>query len=188
MNLASFEAFHKEAHTAGIIFYHTGEFSSAIISAAAEAMKHRLQESGASGPVTRKLFSTFVEMAQNIHHYASETVESNGRERPGIGTISVIKGEGEFWVLCANRIKTNQIASLSQKLDQVRSMSIEEIKKAYKEQLKNEAHSEINKESKGAGLGWLTVARDSKQPLEYCFSSDPNGDGKFAYFLAIAVI
>ena len=43
-------------------------------------------------------------------------------------------------------------------------------------------------QSKGAGLGWLTVARDSKQPLEYSFSSDSIGNGKYAYFLVKAVI
>jgi len=188
MNLANFENFQKQARTAGIIFYHTGEFTGPIISAAAEALKHRMQESGASGPATRKLFSTFVEMAQNIHHYASESPELMSANMAGAGTISVIKGADDYWVVCVNRIETVQIPRITQKLDQVRSMSLEEIKKAYKEQLHNTAHADEDQDSKGAGLGWLTVARDSKQPLEYSFSSDPVGDGKHAYFLVKAVI
>jgi len=188
MNLDNFANFQKQARTAGIVFYHTGEFTGPIISAAAEALKHRMQESGASGPATRKLFSTFVEMAQNIHHYATCSPELENSNLAGSGTISVIKGEGEYWVICVNRIETVQIPRITEKLDQVRSMSLEEIKKAYKEQLHNANHEEVNKESKGAGLGWLTVARDSKQPLEYSFSSDPIGEGKFAYFLVKAVI
>jgi len=188
MNLANFETFQKQARTAGIVFYHTGEFNGPIISAAAESLKTRMQESGASGPATRKLFSTFVEMAQNIHHYASETPDIGNANLAGSGTISVIRGEADYWVICVNRIETSQIPLITSKLDQVRSMSLEEIKKAYKEQLHNDAHNEINKESKGAGLGWLTVARDSKQPLEYSFSSDAVGEGKYAYFLVKAVI
>jgi hypothetical protein len=188
MNLANFETFQKQARTAGIVFYHTGEFNGPIISAAAESLKARMQESGASGPATRKLFSTFVEMAQNIHHYACESPDISNSNLAGGGTISVIKGLEDYWIICVNRIETVQIPRITEKLDSVRSMSLEEIKKAYKEQLHNSAHEDQNKESKGAGLGWLTVARDSKQPLEYSFSSDAVGDGKYAYFLVKAVI
>lgn len=188
MNLANFETFQQQARTAGIVFYHTGEFNGPIISAAAESLKSRMQESGASGPATRKLFSTFVEMAQNIHHYATETPDLAHANLAGSGTISVIRGADDYWVICVNRIETAQIPRITEKLDSVRSMSLEEIKKAYKEQLHNAAHEDQNKESKGAGLGWLTVARDSKQPLEYSFSSDSIGNGKYAYFLVKAVI
>jgi len=188
MNFANFESFQKQARSAGIVFYHTGEFSGPIISAAAESLKARMQESGASGPATRKLFSTFVEMAQNIHHYASESPDIASGALAGGGTICVIKGEEEYWIICANRIETARILDISERLDSLRSMSLEEIKKAYKEQLRNSAHEDENKESKGAGLGWLTVARDSKQPLEYSFSSDSDGSGKYAHFLVKAVI
>ena len=56
MNLMAFEEFQRQARTAGIVFYHTGEFTGPIISAAAEALKHRMQEAGAPGVTTRKLF------------------------------------------------------------------------------------------------------------------------------------
>jgi hypothetical protein len=102
--------------------------------------------------------------------------------------MSVIKGETDYWIICVNRIETAKIPRITEKIDQVRSMSLEEIKKAYKQQLHNTAHSELDSESKGAGLGWLTVARDSKQPLEYSFTSDMVGEGKFAHFLVKAVI
>ena len=188
MNLMAFEEFQRQARTAGIVFYHTGEFTGPIISAAAEALKHRMQEAGAPGVTTRKLFSTFVEMAQNIHHYASPDPDVPGANLAGSGTMSVIKGETDYWIICVNRIETAKIPRITEKIDQVRSMSLEEIKKAYKQQLHNTAHSELDNESKGAGLGWLTVARDSKQPLEYSFTSDMVGEGKFAHFLVKAVI
>lgn len=188
MKIENFEIFQTQARAADIVFYYTGEFNGPIISAAAESLKTRMQATGSSGPATRKLFSTFVEMAQNIHHYAAGAPDLVGSNLSGSGTISVIKGVDDYWVVCVNRVETSQIPRITEKLDSVRSMSLDEIKKAYKEQLKNEAHETENKESKGAGLGWLTVARDSKQPLEYSFSSDAVGDGRYAYFLVKAVI
>lgn len=191
MDLSTFEVFQKQALDAGVVFYHTGEFTSPIIAAAAEALKHRMQESGASGPATRKLFSTFVEMAQNIHHYGAagpEVEEAETTHHAGAGTITIVKSESDFQVICVNRIQTSQIPRLTQKLDAVRSMNLDEIKQAYKEQLKNTDHAQTDPLSKGAGLGWLTIARDSKQPLEYSFMSDPKDSSRFAYFLVKAVI
>jgi hypothetical protein len=187
MNLSNFEVFQRNAMDAGVVFYHTGEFTSPIISAAAEALKHRIQETGAPNPTPRKLFSTFIEMAQNIHHYGIAT-STDGEESVGSGTITVIKNEADFNIICVNRIEISQIGTLTDKLNHLRSMTLEEIKKAYKEQLKNADHTTVNPDSKGAGLGWLTIARDSKEPLEFSFMSDPQSEGKYAYFLAKAVI
>ena len=188
MNLSNLESFQRQAMSAGIVFFHSGDFTSPIIAAAAEALKFRIQESGATGPASRKLFSTFVEMAQNIHHYAAPGPEQEEANGPGHGTISVVKGEQEYAVVCVNRIKTSQIPHLTEKLDAIRGMSLDEIKKAYQEQLKHADHGSTNPQSKGAGLGWLTVARDAREPLEYSFSSDPVGGSRYAYFSVKAVI
>lgn len=187
MNLGQFEIFQRNAVEAGVVFYHTGEFTSPIISAAAESLKNRIQESGAPNPTPRKLFSTFVEMAQNIHHYGVPA-QQDEHGSVGQGTITVIKHEAEFSIICVNRIETSQIGSLTEKLNALRAMTLDEIKRAYKQQLKNADHNTVNPDSKGAGLGWLTIARDAKEPLEFSFMSDPEGEGKFAYFLAKAVI
>ncbi|MDP3654251.1 MAG: SiaB family protein kinase [Rhodoferax sp.] len=189
MNLNTFEVFQAQAHASGIIFYHSGEFNSAIITAAAESLKHRMEEAGASGPAKRKLFSTFVEMAQNIVHYAALPPDAE----PGCavgkpGTIGIGKNGDDYWVVCVNRVETAHIARLSEKLDAVRSMSLEDIRKSYRAQLHNTEHETTDTVSKGAGLGWLTIARDSKQPLAYSFSSDLESQGKTAFFFVKAVV
>ena len=53
------------------------------------------------------------------------------------------------------------------RLDAVRAMSHPEIKAAYKAQLHNTDHSASDDISRGAGLGWLTIARDASAPLQY---------------------
>lgn len=189
MNLNTFEIFQAQAQASGIIFYHSGEFTGAIITAAAESLKHRMEESGASGPAKRKLFSTFVEMAQNILHYAALPPGADPAFVHGKpGTIGIGKCGDDYWVVCVNRVETAHIARLSEKLDAVRSMSLEDIRKSYRAQLHNTEHEITDTVSKGAGLGWLTIARDSKQPLEYSFTSEPESQGKTAFFFVKAVI
>ena len=84
--------------------------------------------------------------------------------------------------------RSAHIARLSEKLDAVRSMSLEDIRKTYREQLHNPQHEHSDAISKGAGLGWLTIARDAKQPLQYSFASDPTSNGASAFFFAKAVV
>jgi Family of unknown function (DUF6272) len=187
VNLTSFELFQTQANASGVLFYHSGEFNEAVVAAAAQSLRHRMEESGATGPVKRKLFSTFVEMAQNIVHYAAmppggEAVQ--GKE----GTVAVGRSAGDYWVICVNRVDTAHIARLSEKLEAVRCMSLEDIRKTYREQLHNTQHVNTDAISKGAGLGWLTIARDAKQPLEYSFASDPASNGAGAFFFAKVVV
>lgn len=188
MNLTSFDLFQTQASASGVLFYHSGEFNEAVIAAAAQSLRHRMEESGATGPVKRKLFSTFVEMAQNIVHYAARPTGADalpGRE----GTVALGRnGDDDYWVICVNRVDTAHVARLSAKLDVVRSMSLEDIRKTYREQLHNTQHEHTDAISKGAGLGWLTIARDAKQPLEYSFASDPASSGATTFFFAKAVI
>ncbi len=189
MDLTNFELFQSQATSSGVIFYHSGEFNEAVVAAAAQSLKHRIEESGASGPAKRKLFSTFVEMAQNIVHYAALPPGAAPDEVQGKdGTVAVGKSADDFWVICVNRVDTAHIARLSEKLDALRSMSLEDIRQTYREQLRNTQHELNDAVSKGAGLGWLTIARDCKQPLEYSFASDPASSGRTAFFLAKAVV
>jgi len=51
-------------------------------------------------------------------------------------------------------------------LETLRTMTIDEIKREYKEMLR----AETPEESKGAGLGLLTMARDASEPLEFEFT------------------
>ena len=180
MDINAFRDFISQANQSGVVFFHTGEFSSVVVAGAAESLKHKMQESGASGPVTRKVFSTFVEMAQNIHHYAMP-----GNNGDAAGSILVSHQDEQFWVMCSNRMQTSHVSRLTEKLEQVRSMSLDEIKQAYKAQLKNEEHAN-DAISRGAGLGWLTIARDAKMPLEYSFQSDE--DPQCTVFQVKAVI
>jgi Family of unknown function (DUF6272) len=180
MNAETFRDFLQPDLEHSTVYFFEGEFSSAVIARETETLRAKVQESGASGPVSRKVFSTFVELAQNIHHYAARNESANPQ-----GSLSVVLHEGSYWVMCSNRMPAAHVTRLQEKLDRVRAMSPDEIKLAYKTQLKNEDHAKDDI-SRGAGLGWLTIARDAKAPLEYtCAIQD---DPQIALFQVKAVI
>jgi hypothetical protein len=185
MDLEGFNEFRNSASKQGILFFYSGYFSQNIVAAMADAVRHRLESQAAKGPTMRKVFSTFIEMAQNIIHYSSDhlTDETASNNEMRFGTVTVGKDGDSYFVVCGNLVPQNAVPRLSQKIDTIRRMSVEEIKAAYKETLRAEGEET----SKGAGLGFLTLARDSTQPIEYSFVNLPEENGN-AFFYLKAII
>ena len=119
------------AHQHQVIFYYVGYFSQNIVAAMAEAVKLQLEVAGVAGPTRRKLFSAFIEMAQNIIHYSADALtppsQDNGELRHGSVCIRQ-ESDGHFLLLCANPIAPETAHGLRAKLDALRSMTLEEIK------------------------------------------------------------
>jgi hypothetical protein len=159
--------FFEFAQRPNLLFYHKGYFSHSIVAAMSEVVKLQLEVAGLSGPARRKIFSSFIELSQNIVQYSCDALaEDSGRDsaiREGAMCISV-EGDRHLMV-CINPIATASADDLREKLEPLRSMSIEEIKQAYKTSLR----AETPEGSKGAGLGFLTMARDASAPLEFAF-------------------
>lgn len=200
MNGPDFERFQANAQDCGVLFYYAGEFTPAVVAAAADSLKQRLATEDASGLAKRKLFSTFVEMAHNILHYAvppeDDALEPAAADVPaapapkgaiGVGKdlpAAALEGDGppQYWIVCSNAVDIAHVPRLTDKLDALRAMSLEEIKQSYREQLRNPDHSTTDTLSKGAGLGLLTIARDASAPLEYSFAPSPDAEGRTALF------
>ncbi len=182
MQLDMFNAFRDSAGHSGVIFYYHGELSDNVIATMGDALKSRLGQEGNLGPKGRKIFSSYIEMAQNALHYAPASAD--GRK---IGAVTVGRGkEGEYFIICGNVVLKEHVERIREKLESLRTMTLDEIRKAYREQLRNEHHEE-DTISRGAGLGFLTVARDASGPIEYAFGEEPENAG-LAHFYLKAII
>lgn len=165
-----YREFSELARQKKVIFYYVGYFSQNIISAMAEAVRLRLEQSSAAAPTRRRLFSCFVEMAQNIIHYSADALTPPERQDHELRHGSVCIGvddEGRYFLLCANPIAIDLAETLRERLETLRTMTLDEIKASYRESLR----SEVPLDSKGAGIGFLTMARDASEPLEFEFQN-----------------
>ena len=165
-----FNDFWDVARKRNIIFFYVGYFSQHVVAAISETIKARLDTAGAAGPTRRRIFSSFVEMSQNIMHYSSDTLTpheaSDKQMRRGSFCIGT-RGDS-FFLLCANPVDSASVEGIRGRLEPLHTMSMEEIKSAYKKALRDETPAD----SKGAGLGFLTMARDASEPLEFEFVQD----------------
>ena len=178
-----YREFCEFARQKNVIFYYVGYFSQNIITAMSEAVRLRLEQSGTAGPTRRKLFSSFVEMAQNIIHYSSETLTPAAQDDDEIrqGAVCIGKSGERYYLLCANQVATQDVDALREKLEPLKTMTLEEIKRAYQ----NTLRADLPEGSKGAGLGFLTVARDASEPLEFEFV--PCAAGRQMFYLKATV-
>jgi len=171
-------SFRELERKCNVTFYYSGLFSQNIVAAMAEALKQRLAHSGNKAATQRKVFSTFIEMAQNVIHYSADTFSDVDQQDDELrhGAVWIGESEGKFFIVCGNPVAASRAPRMRDRLNALQSMSQEEIKAAYKTQLRSENEAG----SKGAGLGFLTVARDASEPIEFHFDEQP--DGKTAMF------
>ncbi|TKC86049.1 hypothetical protein FAZ69_21385 [Trinickia terrae] len=181
MDFSAFQAFHSAADSAGLVYYYSGHFDEEVRRSLSTSLKSRLEQEDVGGPAKRKLFSTFMEMAQNVLHYGG-CVEADGNSESRPGAIAVGREGDSYWIICGNLVPHEQVARITAKLEQLKQMTLEEIKQAYREQLANDDHAVNDTISKGAGLGLLTIARDSAHPIEYAFTGDEEAPERFARF------
>ena len=89
MNYSEYRIFSDFVAQRRIVFYYYGYFSQTIVSAMADTIKLSMKQADTSAAAKRKLFSCFVEMAQNIIHYSSAALTPATAERsrspPGLG-------------------------------------------------------------------------------------------------------
>ena len=180
-----YQAFFDIARKHKVIFYYVGYFSQNIIAAMSDAVRLQLTASGIDGVKRRKLFSSFVEMAQNIIHYSSDSLTAESQESNQLrhGSVCISLVDGQYRLMCSNPVENLRVDHLRNTLEPLRHMTLEEIKHAYKETLR----AETPEHSKGAGLGFLTMARDASAPLEYSFVPIGADSGSTMFFLTAII-
>ena len=179
-----FQVFNDETLRKNMLFYYSGYMSQNVVAAMGDTLRHQLEAQGAKGAIARKVFSTFIEMAQNILNYGADADRSEEDKQYSQGGVAIGRiGEG-YYIICGNHIDRDYYERVRSKLEAIRAMSPEEIKQAYKQQLRAENDDAL---SKGAGLGFLTVARDASEPLEFCFIEHESPAQKLGFYLKAVI-
>lgn len=147
-----------------VALHYTGFFSPQNITAMGEVVRLFLEKHEGSAKVRRRLFSSFVEIAQNILRYSQDSRALPHQEQLyRFGSVCLRYDAGRYTLESTNLVDPDARDRLRDNLESLRVMSLEEIKQAYRHGLREESPSW----SKGANIGLLTLARDVSEPLEY---------------------
>ena len=182
MNARDLYAFRDELQQNGIIFCYSGYMTEQILTGIAQALKSKLAFDETDKQVARGVFSLLVEQVQNVIRYSAEFEPPDDEKselRYGVFTIG--KTGDKFYVTCGNMVRRDDVRRLELMLGEIKNMDRDEIRTRYKELLR----SETPDGSKGAGVGFLDIARRARHGFAFDFHTI---DDTYSYFSLVAYV
>lgn len=146
-----------------------------------ESCKDIEKELGTNTLTGKKLYSIFVELAQNIFYYSSETCHI-GNETHGIGDIELLEDGVSYRLKAGNVVETKSLQILEKKCRLINNLDRSELRKLKFEQRNS---TEKNPDSKGAGVGLIQIALTADDSLKVGF--EPLGNRKTYFSLSVGV-
>lgn len=166
-----------------VIFWYNGPISQFLVVEIGDMIKKVIAKDSEKAVIT-KIFSILVEQMQNIIKYSVEKSFYGNADDDlpvGSGLISVgIEGD-HYYIVSGNLLLNEDIVRVRERLDMISEMDKATQKEYYKTLRRKESHPK----SKGAGIGFVEMARKSSRPLEYCFKKI---DEKHTFFSLKALV
>lgn len=195
---AAFLALRQHLQSRGIVFSYSGYLNENILTGIGNALQSKMAIEHADQKVSRGIFSAFVEQVQNVIRYSEEKIGPEERMQQELaaaraegrdadipldegelryGTVAIgEKPDGTRFVTCANLVKTENVPRISQSLESIRGLTRKELTHLMREHLKQGPPEG----SKGAGVGFISIAREANGNWQY--DMVPMPDGQFTFF------
>lgn len=164
--------FKDECSKQGVLLSFYGFLSQELLVEIGCTLRFRMEIENIPPTKITKIFAMFIEQTQNMVHYSAEKI-SNIDGGLGNGIVIIGHRDGHYYVLCGNKIDINNIVLLTEKLSVLCDMNKDELKSYYKEQRRKRPLA------KGAGLGFIELARKSTKPIDFNFQPV---DEQFSFF------
>jgi len=151
----------------GIFFCFNGPVSQNILAEIGSALEQRMKLENMNRTTMLRVFSMMMEMAQNIMRYSVEESDSGVSDPPDTRMGSIIIGheDNAYFVLCGNMVYNTEVQKLKDKLERIRGMDRQQLRRYHKEQIRKR----LEKGSQGAGLGFIGMAKKASRPIEFNF-------------------
>lgn len=129
---------------------------------------------------TKKMFSIFVELAQNIHRYSSEKFMVENKP-VGAGIVLVNEFKTYYTLISGNIIENHNLEKLKCHLDFVNQLDEEALKNYRKDKLKQKREDG----DKGAGVGLIDIARKASRQIELRIKSLDSNKSFISFYILL---
>jgi len=150
--------YYDTANRHNVLLSFKGALSQEILVEMGNIVKNRMN----MNKKLKKLFSIFVELAQNMMHYSAERVIIDGKDI-GVGIILFTEKESGFTIFSGNIVDNKSIENLTDEIDNLNQLDKEELNTLYNEKIRQPRPED----SKGAGLGLIEIARKASGKITY---------------------
>ncbi len=153
-----------------ILLCFNGPVSRSLIEEIGNALKNYLHADHAQPSAAVDVFGVYVEMTQNIRHYA---LGHGYDEQSSSATVVVARDDDKHYLVQAGNVveKTDGLALLAQ-VNALAALDKTQLKALYKTQLRQPRNEGA---ASGAGLGLIDMARKSSKPLSASVADSADG-------------
>jgi len=167
----NFFEYHAQISQGNILLSYKGPLTDVLLSEFSRDIRGKLQSNRRIG---KKVFSIFMELAQNVLYYSQEYNHFGNQDK--VGTLVILQDETQYTVITGNLVKKSSVPLLMEKCEIVNSLDRNSLRE-YKRALRNAPSEE---ESKGAGIGLVQAALTSDKQLQVKIKEL---QGEFAFFV-----
>ncbi|CUB06351.1 biofilm regulation protein kinase SiaB [Marinomonas fungiae] len=161
-----------------ILLCFNGPISRSLIEEIGNALRNYMKTEQASPVATLDVFAVYIELTQNIRHYA-QTSQLAGADT---ATVVVSYRDGHYNVSAGNLVRIEDGEAVLKQITALAQLDKTELKKAYKEQLRKPRDEQA---TTGAGLGLIDIARKASAPVMSSLKTLENGTGYFSLSVQI---
>jgi Family of unknown function (DUF6272) len=143
-----------------IMLCFNGPLSKSLIEEIGNALRNYMQRENATASASMDVFGAYIEMTQNIRHYAAT---KGWNDSDASATVVISRDlNGRYVVSAGNIVDAADGRTLTMRIEELAALDRTQLKAQYKEQLRKprEAGS-----VSGAGLGLIDMARKASEPL-----------------------
>ena len=155
------------------LVYYKGPFDDQVLTQFNVFLK---EESGIPPRTTSRIFSVFVELAQNISKYSVEYNHFKDEKGHGVGVFAIYKEEEVYELKSGNLVDVEKGRELQKRCEEINQKDKEGLK-----QMRREINSKpLPKDATGGNIGLIQVAIKSQSALKA--ELVPTHDEKYAFF------
>jgi len=140
-----------------MLMFYRGPFNKKILAGIGSYIKETLKD---DPDISYKLFSIFIELAQNIYFHSDDLPEILQSQKSKYGTLMIQEWENRLEISAGNFIKSDSIYPITEQCHYINSLNRDQLREYKKERRKLEPgiHGEAN-------IGLIQVALQSANPI-----------------------
>lgn len=173
--------FYDKMDRNNILLSFKGDITAELLTSILQIIESKMDNMQEEPKLRKKVYIVLVELLQNLYHHMDDPSLESAADMARTAIFMIGKEENHYNIITGNYIKNDRVAGLKQKMDEINSLSPEEVKEHYKKTLNNGQMSDKG----GGGLGMIDIARRTGKPLFYDFV--PINDN-FSFFTLNVVI
>ena len=157
-----------------ILLSFKGDITSELLTSILQIMESKLENLQEEPKVKKKVYNVLVECLQNLYHHMDEVdMLTSDKTRSAIFMIG--KFDNHYNIITGNYIRSENVQGLDSRLQEINTMTQDQLKEYYKKVL---ANGEMSAKG-GGGLGMIDIARKTGEKLNYTFMPI---DDKYSFF------